>query len=351
MNLELKNREWKAFQINQLFNINTGSLIPSKELKKGNTARITAKDTNNGIINFYQKNSHKNYRELQNFISVSFLGSCFYHPYLASLDMKIHAIQLKSNTLNKHIGQFIVFCIRRAVNRFSYGDQLSSSDLPKQKILLPITDKGQPDYAFMEAYIRQKEQEKLKEYQAYITKRLEQLRGRYPIAPLNQVKWRGFYVREVLDILSGRDIYEAERNLGNTPYISATANNNGIGHYVSNQNHTKEACCLSVNRNGSVGYSFYHPYKALFSNDCRKLRPKNAKKGVGLFISRQITQQKEKYGYGYKMGTGRLEKQKILLPVTKEGQPDYSYMENYVKQLEKQKLLAYYRYKGFVTVS
>lgn len=90
-----------------------------------------------------------------------------------------------------------------------------------------------------------------------------------------------------------------------------------------------------------MGYSFYHPYSALFSNDCRKLRLKNPTKYIGIFISQQITIQREKYGYGYKMGTARLKRQKIMLPVDSSGQPDYKFMENYMKKLEYMKLKQY----------
>jgi len=87
--------------------------------------------------------------------------------------------------------------------------------------------------------------------------------------------WGEFTVEnDIAQVESGRDIYEDERRSGVTPYISSTSLNNGIAHNVSNDNHTKEAGCISVNRNGSVGYAFYHPYEALFSNDCRKLRLK-----------------------------------------------------------------------------
>lgn len=45
--------------------------------------------------------------------------------------------------------------------------------------------------------------------------------------------------------------------------------------------------------------------------------------------------QKDKYGYGYKIGTARIKRQKILLPVNQKNQPDYNYMENYIKKLSK----------------
>ena len=43
-----------------------------------------------------------------------------------------------------------------------------------------------------------------------------------------------------------------------------------------------------------------------------------------------ISNQKEKYGYGYKMGTGRLKRQKILLPSTHNHTPDYDFMKKYI---------------------
>lgn len=77
---------------------------------------------------------------------------------------------------------------------------------------------------------------------------------------LDSRNWDAFFIEDVAEILSGRDIYERERLDGLIPYITATANNNGIGYFVANSNETLESNCLSVNRNGSVGYCFYHPY-------------------------------------------------------------------------------------------
>lgn len=153
---------------------------------------------------------------------------------------------------------------------------------------------------------------------------------------LESKNWDAFFIEDVAEIISGRDIYEKERIDGLVPYITATANNNGIGYFVANNNETLESGCLSVNRNGSVGYCFYHPYKALYGNDTRKLRPKKNNRYISLFISMCITKQREKYGYGYKMGTGRLKRQRILLPADTNNNPDWAFMEAYMKQKEQQ---------------
>lgn len=153
---------------------------------------------------------------------------------------------------------------------------------------------------------------------------------------LESIKWKPFYIEDVAEIDSGIDIYEKERIYGDVPYVTATASNNGIGYFVRNNNVTLEDGCLSVNRNGSVGYCFYHPYAALFGNDTRKLRPKVKNKYTSLFLSICITKQKDKYGYGYKMGTGRLRRQRILLPVDDSNEPDWHFMEEYMRFKERQ---------------
>ena len=163
---------------------------------------------------------------------------------------------------------------------------------------------------------------------------------------LTEKTWSEFWLEDIVEITGGRDIYARERIDGNTPYITATANNNGVGYFVDNNNKTLEENCISVNRNGSVGYAFYHPYKALYGNDTRKLRLKYPNKHFALFLVRIIQNQKEKYGYGYKMGTARLQRQKIMLPVTSQGQPDYDFMKQFI-QIEEIKqsyeLVKYYR--------
>ena len=188
--------------------------------------------------------------------------------------------------------------------------------------------------------MREKEKIFLANYKQYAINLID-----YPknIGELSSKTWKEFSIDEVGEISSGRDIYEKERIRGDIPYISAKSKDNGIGYFVGNNNNTLESNCVSVNRNGSVGYAFYHPYKALFSNDCRKLCL-NKNKYVSLFIVNQIICQKDKYGYGYKMGTERLKRQKILLPVDSYGNPDYEFMESYMKKIEYEKINKYLEY-------
>lgn len=180
---DLENKKWKEFKIKDLFitfngtnglQVPTGSYINKKELYSSNTPRITVRDTNNGVDSFSSSDS-KSLKVFENFISVSFLGSVFYHPYKASLDMKVHCLQLLDRELNKHLAKFLIIAIKNNIKNSSYGNQLSSTDLPQKKILLPIDENEKPDYSYMENYIKEIEKKQLTEYYNYITKELESL--------------------------------------------------------------------------------------------------------------------------------------------------------------------------------
>lgn len=53
-----------------------------------------------------------------------------------------------------------------------------------------------------------------------------------------------------------------------------------------------------------------------------------------LFLKTMIIQQKVKFEYGYKFNEKRMQRQKILLPVTDEDSPDWQFMEEYMRRKE-----------------
>lgn len=134
---------------------------------------------------------------------------------------------------------------------------------------------------------------------------------------------------------------------GIIPFIGATDGGNGITEFIGNRNSSIDKNVLGVNYNGSVVENFYHPYEAVFSDDVKRLslsKTNNSKHKL-LFCKSAILMQKIKYEYGYKFNGERMKRQKIKLPVTKNGTPDYSYMELYMKSLEYGKIKAYLDYK------
>lgn len=133
---------------------------------------------------------------------------------------------------------------------------------------------------------------------------------------------------------------------GSIPFIGATDSNNGITNWIENKNITYDKNLLGVNYNGSVVENFYHCYGCVFSDDVKRLHLKSYpdNKFVLLFLKTAILKQKVKYTYGYKFNGKRMEKQKILLPVKDDGNPDYKYMEDYMRYKMYEQYKKYFDY-------
>ena len=120
---------------------------------------------------------------------------------------------------------------------------------------------------------------------------------------------------------------------GPTPFIGAVDRNNGVSARVA-QGPLHPANTLTVNYNGSVAETFYQPAPFRCSDDVNVLYPKFAMTpAAGLFLATLIRQEKYRFNYGRKWHLERMEQSEILLPATPNGEPDYPFMEHYIKTL------------------
>ena len=169
---------------------------------------------------------------------------------------------------------------------------------------------------------------------------------------LNSVKWGEILFKDLFDIKPGVRLTKDDMTEGLRPFIGATDSNNGITAFCGNTNKSLDSNCLGVNYNGSVVENFYHPYEALFSDDVKHMHLKSHKgnKYIYLFLKNLILKQKDKYQYGYKFNGERMLKQTLLIPIDDDGSPDFKFMEQYMRGIEKKLLKRYARYlenKGF----
>ena len=150
-------------------------------------------------------------------------------------------------------------------------------------------------------------------------------------------------IEDLFDIKSGVRLTKQDQISGNKPFIGSTDSNNGITAFCGNTNSSEDENVLGVNYNGSVVENFYHPYKAIFSDDVKRfhLKDREGNKYIYLYLKNCILKQQTKYQYGYKFNEQRMKGQTIVLPVDKEEKPDYKYMENYMHNVEHRLLSRY----------
>ena len=335
--MKLTDREWKAFRIGEIMDISTGSNVSKSLMKEGELPRITAKATENGVDAF--TTPYVRYRLNKNCVSISFLGNAFYQPFEASYDMKIHSITLKGRELNRYIGLFIANQFNREFKKFSYGNQLSSSDLPKQNVLLPITADEQPDYQFMEDYMREQEKIILK---PAIEKLCNQLiisnlgGGKSDLANLN---WKEFVFGKEFDISatrSGIDKIKLITGEGQTPYITRTDVRNGIDSFVPTQSskyRMDEGNVITIGLDTQT--VFYQPTAFYTGQNIQVIRHPKIDRYNAMFIIVAIKKLVERFSWGsYGATLTRLRKSRIYLPANEKGEIDFEYMSSFMRQHE-----------------
>lgn len=339
--MNLQDRKWKEFRIDTIFKQERGKeAAPNQITSKGNIPIINEIQNNNGLSTFGFGKKLLTGNAIT--VSVNFAQNVFYQqkPFYASVNILV----LYSKNLNRYIGNFLVTCIRISNAKYNYAYKTSKDRLNATKILLPVNSKGEPDYKFMEEYIKEREEKLKKQYKEHIRNRIADLKKNIN----KKVAWDNFAIADIFNIKSGKRLTKADMKVGNIPFVSAADNNNGVTNFISNTNESLDSNVLGVNYDGNGGMviSFYHPYNCIFSDSVKRFHYKNTEdnKYVFLFAKTSILKQRDKYRYGYKFNETRMKKQQIMLPVNEKGEPDYKFMEDYMKYCEQKKLLEYLDY-------
>lgn len=328
----MKNREWKTFSLGDekyftlhatLNGIDKNKLVDNGEKKY---PYITRSKNNNGLDMFVSEQPQK-----INKGNVIIIGldtqTVFYQEsdFYTGQNVQI----LYNEHLTKNIAFFLIPIIKKQLAVLNWGGNGATlGRLKKKSVVLPVKSDGTPDWGFMESYICEKSN------QINDTYKLPSFHEISDNRKLRDVDWDNFFIEEIIYVKSGVRLTKDNQEAGDIPFIGAVDNNNGITSFINNKNNSTDQNVLGTNYNGSVGYAFYHPYEATFSDDVKRLsfKEKNSKYTL-LFLKHVVERQAVKYAYGYKFNGQRMKRQIVKLPV-KNGKPDFDFMEQYMKRME-----------------
>jgi hypothetical protein len=146
--------------------------------------------------------------------------------------------------------------------------------------------------------------------------------------------WRGFRLDALFDIKKGRRLTKNQMKEGDTPFIGAIDSNNGHRQHVDvSPDHTGNTITVNYNGNG-VAEAFYQSAPYFASDDVNILYPKfDLNPYRAMFLCALIRQEKFRYNYGRKWHLDRMNETVVRIPVTSANEPDWSFMEGYIKSL------------------
>ena len=148
-------------------------------------------------------------------------------------------------------------------------------------------------------------------------------------------EWKDFAVPEIFqNIQRGKRLKKADHIPGIVPYVSSTANNNGVDDYIEASEGVRVfKNCISLANSGSVGTAFYEPFAFVASDHVTSLECKEANDYVYLFLTAVLEQQGSNFNFNREINDLRIKKMRVMLPVTDEGKTDFQFMEDYVREL------------------
>jgi hypothetical protein len=87
-------------------------------------------------------------------MTIDMFFNVFYHDYKYFSDDNIHTLVPISFELNKYSSLFLITVLSKLKYKYAYGRQVRLMRLPLEKIRLPVDKNGNPDWQFMEDFIK-----------------------------------------------------------------------------------------------------------------------------------------------------------------------------------------------------
>ena len=285
---------WDAFRVEDIFEVRRGNAkdVTTRSLR-GTMALVTAIDSNNAVSGMTTVLNGETIFEpsLTVHNNGNGVGLVFVHNYRFVATSDVTVLTLKEKAFNEYALKFFIPIIQKQRNKFNYGYKLANNRLKAQTIMLPAKN-GKPDYAYMEAYMRNVEQILLKRHKDYLTSVMPSQEPER--VSIEGKKWKAFFLTDVFNMSATKssiDKCKLNGTLGNVPYITRT----------------------DIQVLSSVKLDTY----------------------VASFIIPLLKIQMKKFNWGGNGATlGRLKRLKIMLPIDEYEEPDYAFMSAYMKRLE-----------------
>ena len=339
-------RNWQWFRVGDLFSPQKCKCSNATELLEDGDeiAYIGAKKSDNGVMRYVKR--------VENLVSrgncIVFIGDgqgsvgySLYQPvdFIGSTTLIVGY----NENLNPYNAAFLVSVLDLERFRYSFGRKYKKEVVVNTKIQLPAIklDNGEntPDWKYMEDFVKDQIIPQLpKKAQKVWLQKYDTTPQKQEAMKLNTDEWKYYTIGDLFRVeLTKGDIKADEVDSGDIPLISSGEGNNGVVKYISKEGDGKAEMfpdnTITLDMFCHANYQGI-PYYAVGHGRVNILFPKFAlNKYIGIFICTLINREVYRFSYGRAVYSTVAEKMKIKLPVTPFGEPDWKFMEDYIKSL------------------
>lgn len=371
--MKLSDREWKDFSVPYIFQkIQRGKRLKNADHIPGIIPYVSSTANNNGVDDYIE--AIDGTRVFENCISLAnsgSVGTAFYEPF--AFVASDHVTSLKRENTSQYVYLFLTAVLEQQGSNFNFNREINDLRIRKMRVMLPVDDNDEPDYQFMEDYMKELMTAKRKQYQKYVEQRLVEfgiddmkipMRGGYNL-DLESREWKKFNINDIFVV--GHGFYNKKPPMsenGNFPFIGASGENNGVTGFTTKKDvennsklgygtnepldkkiFSKGHLCV-VNNGSAIGYTYYQPDNFTCTHDVNPLWLRSCKmnKYLGLFLSQMIKNQGICFAYARKWRPSRMVHSCVMLPVNDNNEPDYEFMEECGRKIMAKKYIQYLKY-------
>ena len=360
------NKEFKSFIVENILNVEqTKSITAKSNLIEGNIPYVTRTVVDNGYMGTCGNLDKIN---KGNCITIGAeTGVAFYQPIDFVAGNKVY--RLSADGLNEKHYLFLASTLNRLTKNYSYSNARIPEKIKKEQILLPVkTDKNNnpiiddthfyhnegfiPDFEYMEKYISELEKERISELEKYLTvtglndyelteedKYILSLQNQHLTKnKIDTSNWKEFSLENnsLFLIKRGKRLKSIDRQKGSVPYYSASSKNNGLTDMISNPLFTEKNSIIF----STFGDAYYVEEEFTASDEISIFQHEKLNKYNALFICSVLMTLKTLFQFGNKAFYENFKDKKIKLPAvynskSQKYEPDWEYMEKYIKAIEK----------------
>ena len=326
----INSHDWKAFRLGDLFDIIRGTSRTMRMLNVGAMPVIAAARAEQGVAGHYDVSP-----EYADAITVSCngvgCGSVFYHDGQFAITGDASVMQEKQEMTREAKLFVAAICDSLFFAKYSYAEKCNPAGLAEEMIYLPATPDGQPDWAYMDAYMSEvlKKEEVFAEHLASLT--AEAVADGHK---LDTSGWKAFRIGELFEVESMcHKLSKADIDDGCVPVYSSDSENYGILGYTSNDATYK----ITVSKPFFVVFGDHTCNMSVVQTDfcvadnVKVLSPKVCISETALlFLLTTWKRNIKKLGYARHWSVAK--DTDIYLPVLSDDQPDWAWMEQYMQQ-------------------
>ena len=330
--------QWKPFAIEKLFTVVKGTRLTKANMRDGEIRFIGASAINNGVT---AQIANKEKLHPANTITITYNGSvgeAFYQDkeFWASDDVNVLYPKFE---MNQYTALFIIPLLKSAGRKYAFIDKWKKETMEKDSIMLPVDETGNPDFAYMESYMRNLD--------SAVSSSLTALRSAKSSENCKSIDvsaWKEFAIGDLFEIKRPAARSQSNYEEGTVPFVASGNFNNGVLKYLSPKDSEPldKGNCITVSP--IYGSSFYQASDFLgrggAGSSVLLLYNDKINEKSGMFIATIIRAVCQKYGYSDMGNKDTVSMEKIKLPVDVDGNPDFLFMEWYmdnIKQISEQK--------------